>query len=146
MRMLLAALVVLVVVSPVRGQIRGGGGWSTTKSATGSWVASRYDAGSLRNPYGAGSRYQVDGLLNPYSGYGGSYGSRSWRNPYASGAPRLYEGGKYRGKWSANRFDAESTANPYGMYGSPYSPDSVRNRFGAGSPYATQPIYVVPGR
>ena len=105
----------------------------------------RYDPNSLANPYGAGSPYKANGLMNPYSQYGSPYSNKSWTNPYATDAPKLYDSqGNYRGKLSSNRYDPDSTANPYGRYGSPYSPDSVNNPYGAGNPYSSQPIYVVP--
>jgi hypothetical protein len=104
-----------------------------------------YDPNSLANPYGAGSPYKADGLMNPYSQYGSPYSSKSWRNPYATDAPKLYDSqGNYRGKLSANPYDPDSTANPYGRYGSPYSSESINNPYGLGSPYNTTPIYVVP--
>jgi hypothetical protein len=43
-----------------------------------------FDPNSLANPYGAGSPYKADGLMNPYSQYGSPYSSKSWRNPYAT--------------------------------------------------------------
>jgi len=104
-----------------------------------------FDPDSLANPYGAGSPYKSDGLMNPYSQYGSPYSSKSWRNPYATDTPKLYDSqGNYRGKLSSNPYDPDSTANPYGRYGSPYSPDSINNPYGAGNPYDATPIYVVP--
>lgn len=112
-----------------------------------SFGANRYDPDSLANPYGAGSPYKADGLMNPYSQYGSPYSSKSWRNPYATDTPRLYDSdGNYRGKLSSNPYDADSVSNPYGRYGSPYSSDSIRNPYGAGNPYLNSPIYVVPSR
>ena len=109
--------------------------------------ASSYDPNSLANPYGAGSPYKSDGLMNPYSRYGSPYSSQSWRNPYTTDTPKLYDSqGNYRGKLSSNPYDPDSTANPYGRYGSPYSLDSINNPYGLGSPYRTDPIYVVPSR
>lgn len=106
-----------------------------------------FDSDSLSNPYGAGSPYKADGLMNPYSQYGSPYSSKSWRNPYATDAPKLYDSqGNYRGKLSANPYDADSTSNPYGRYGSPYSSESINNPYGLGSPYSSEPIYVVPSR
>ncbi len=113
---------------------------------TSSSSASRYDTNSLSNRYGAGSRYKTDGYMNPYSRYGSRYSNYSWRNPNATQAPRLYSGGKYRGRWSANRYDPDSISNPYGRFGNRYSGDSLNNRYGAGNPYNTRPIYVWPGR
>jgi len=106
-----------------------------------------YDPNSLANPYGAGSPFKPDGLMNPYSQYGSPYSPKSWRNPYATDAPRLYDSqGNYRGKLSANPYDPDSTSNPYGRYGSPYSGESINNPYGPGSPYRSDPVYVVPSR
>jgi hypothetical protein len=103
-----------------------------------------YDPRCLNNPYGAGSPYKADGLMNPYSPYGCPYSNKSHTNPYATDAPKLYDQqGSYRGRLSANPYDAESTSNPYGRYGSRYSPDSVNNPYGAGNPYGP-PLQVVP--
>lgn len=106
-----------------------------------------YDPNCLNNPYGAGSPYKPDGLMNPYSPYGSPYSNQSHTNPYATDAPRLYDGqGNYRGRLSNNPYDPDSTSNPYGRYGSQYSPDSINNPYGAGNPYNPEPIYVVPSR
>jgi hypothetical protein len=106
-----------------------------------------YDPNSLANPYGAGSPYKPDGLMNPYSQYGSPYSTKSWRNPYATDAPKLYDShGNYRGKLSANPYDPDSTSNPYGRFGSPYSAESINNPYGLGSPYRSDPVYVVPAR
>lgn len=106
-----------------------------------------YDPNCLNNPYGAGSPYKSDGLMNPYSQYGSPYSNKSWTNPYATDAPKLYDSqGNYRGRLSANPYDPDSVSNPYGRYGSPYSPDSINNPYGAGNPYSNEPIYVVPSR
>ena len=106
-----------------------------------------YGMDCLDNPYGAGSPYKADGLMNPYSQYGSRYSNKSWTNPYATHAPKLYDGqGNYRGRLSSNPYDPESTSNPYGRYGSKYSSDSINNPYGAGNPYSTTPIYVVPSR
>ena len=102
--------------------------------------ANRYDPNSLSNPYGAGSPYKSDGLMNPYSRYGSPYSNDSWRNPYATNPPRLSNGGEL----SANPYRPNSTSNPYGRFGSPYSPDSVNNPYGAGNPYLNRPLYVFP--
>ena len=85
--------------------------------------------------------------MNPYSPYGSPYSNKSWTNPYATDAPRLYDGqGNFRGRLSTNPYDPDSTSNPYGRYGSPHSPNSINNRYGAGNPYNPNPIYVVPSR
>lgn len=118
---------------------------STTSPHLGALGVNRYHPDSLANPYGAGSRYKSDGLMNPYSQYGSRYSNKSWRNPYATEAPELYDSqGNYRGKLSSNPYDPDSTSNPYGRYGSKYSPDSINNPYGAGNPYSNEPIYVVP--
>lgn len=46
-----------------------------------------YDPRCLNNPYGAGSPYKLDGLMNPYSRYGNPYSNQSHTNPYATDAP-----------------------------------------------------------
>jgi hypothetical protein len=92
-------------------------------------AACPYDSDCLNNPYGAGNPYKADGLNNPYSPYGSPYSNKSWRNPYATDAPKLYDqNGNYRGRLSSNPYDADSTSNPYGRYGNPYSADSINNR------------------
>lgn len=107
--------------------------------------ANQYDPNSLANPYGAGNPYKADGLMNPYSQYGSKYSNKSWRNPYATDAPKLYDSnGKYLGRFSSNPYDPDSISNPYGRYGSKYSSDSINNPYGAGNPYSTQTIYVAP--
>ena len=104
-----------------------------------------YDRDCLNNPYGAGSAYKSDGLMNPYSKYGSPYSNKSWTNPYATDAPKIYDqDGNYRGKLSTNPYDADSTSNPYGRYGNPYSSDSINNPYGAGNPYSSKKLYVVP--
>ena len=104
-----------------------------------------YDPGCLSNPYGAGSPYKSDGLMNPYSEYGSPYSNKSWTNPYATDAPKIFgEDGTYHGRLSANPYHLDSTSNPYGRYGSRYSPDSLNNSYGAGSPYSSKKFYVVP--
>lgn len=105
----------------------------------------RFDPNSLSNPYGAGSPYKQDGLMNPYSQYGSQYSNTSWRNPYATNAPKIVsDKGKYHGRLSTNKYDPDSTSNPYGRYGSKYSSDSINNPYGAGSPYSGTKYYVVP--
>ncbi|GAB3630269.1 hypothetical protein GCM10027419_51260 [Pandoraea terrae] len=97
----------------------------------------------LNNPYGAGSPYKAGGLMNPYSENGSPYSNKSWTNPYATDAPRIYDNqGQYHGRLSTNPYDPDSTSNPYGRYGSPYSPDSINNPYGAGNPYRP-PLIVV---
>jgi hypothetical protein len=105
-----------------------------------------YDIDCLDNPYGAGSPYKPDGLMNPYSRYGSQYSNDSWTNPYATNAPRIYdEDGNYRGRLSTNPYDPDSISNPYGQHGNSYSSDSLNNPFGAGNPYSAKKLYVVPG-
>lgn len=111
------------------------------------FAACPYYPNCLSNPYGAGSPYKADGLMNPYSPYGSPHSNKSWTNPYATDAPRLYDGqGNFRGRLSTNPYDLDSTSNPYGRYGSPHSPDSINNPYGAGNPYSNNPIYVRPSR
>jgi hypothetical protein len=105
------------------------------------FAACPYNPNCLSNPYGAGSPYKADGLMNPYSPYGSPYSNQSWTNPYATDAPRLYDGqGNFRGRLSTNPYDPDSVSNPYGRYGNPHSPESMNN------PYMQQPLYVVPSR
>ena len=109
------------------------------------YAACPYDTNCLNNPYGAGSPYKSDGLMNPHSQYGSPYSNKSWTNPYATEAPKLYDqDGNYRGRLSSNPYDTDSTSNPYGRYGNPYSPDSPRNPYGAGNPYSGNKLFVVP--
>ena len=108
-------------------------------------AACPYDPNCLNNPYGAGSPYRSNGLMNPYSPNGSPYSNQSWTNPYATKPPKLFDQqGNYRGRLSTNPYLPDSTSNPYGRYGSPYSPDSLNNPYGAGNPYSNTPIYVVP--
>jgi hypothetical protein len=95
--------------------------------------ASRYDYDSTsyvrsapyRVVYGS-SGYDTLDLQNEYSQYGSRYSSQSWRNPYTSTAPKIYNSsGEYRGRLSTNRYDPDSISNPYGTYGSRYSQESV---------------------
>ena len=117
------------------------------KPADGFAGCNQFDPNCLSNPYGAGSPYKPDGLMNPHSQYGSPYSNKSWTNPYATDAPKLYDdNGNYRGKLSSNPYDPESTSNPNGRYGSKYSPDSINNPYGAGNPYSNRNIYVVPSR
>lgn len=100
-----------------------------------------YDYNCLDNPYGAGSPYKSDGLMNPNSSQGSQYCNNSWTNPNATNAPSIYDqSGNYQGRLSANPYVADSTSNPYGRYGSQYSPDSINN------PYNTGTFYVVPSQ
>jgi hypothetical protein len=119
----------------------------TPRSTLGSYSANRYDPDSLSNPYGAGSPYKADGLMNPYSQYGSRYSNKSWTNPYATDAPKIYsEDGTYHGRLSTNKYDPDSTSNPYGRYGSKYSSESINNPYGAGNPYSGTKYYVAPQR
>ena len=150
MKTLLISLI-LVISSQALAEIRVGAGSSYrssyNSSSLGAIHVNRFDPQSLANPYGAGSRFKADGLMNPYSQYGSRYSNQSWRNPYATDAPKLYgEDGTYHGRLSANRFDPDSTSNPYGRYGSKYSTESINNPYGAGSRYRTTPIYVFPSK
>lgn len=106
-----------------------------------------YDTNCLNNPYGAGSPYKADGLMNPYSQYGSPYSNRSWTNPYATNAPAIVgSDGSYHGKLSSNPYDPDSVSNPYGRYGNQFSPDSLNNPYGAGNPYSSKKYFVVPGQ
>ena len=122
-----------LLVRTLRSPLAGSGGWN------------KYDPNSLANPYGAGSPYKADGLMNPYSQYGSQYSNKSWTNPNATDAPKIYgQDGTYHGRLSTNKYDADSTSNPYGRYGSKYSPDSLNNPYGAGNPYSGTQYYVAP--
>lgn len=102
-----------------------------------------YDPRCLNNPYGAGNPFKGDGLMNPSSEYGSPYSDKSWTNPHATDAPKLYDqDGNYRGRLSSNPHDPDSTSNPFGRYGSRTSPDSINNPFGAGNRANT--IFVQP--
>src|SRR5262249_11067263 len=104
-----------------------------------------YDYNCLNNPYGAGSPFVPNGLMNPYSKYGSPYSNNSWTNPYATNSPKIYnQNGQYMGNFSSNPHDPNSISNPYGRYGSPYSPNSLNNPFGAGNPYSGNRYFVVP--
>jgi hypothetical protein len=108
-------------------------------------AACPYDPDCINNPYGAGSPYKPDGLMNPYSPYGSPYSNKSWTNPYATDAPRIYDSqGQYRGKFSTNPYDPDSISNPYGRYGNPYSSESINNPYGPGNPYSGEKFYVIP--
>ena len=107
--------------------------------------ANRYDINSLDNRYGAGSRYKIDGLNNPYSIYGSRYSNQSARNPHATSPPKIYSSsGTYHGEYSTSRYAPDSVSNPYGRFGSRYSSESIRNPYGAGSRYSQQPLYIYP--
>ncbi len=85
--------------------------------------------------------------MNPYSEYGSRYSNKSWTNPHATDAPKIYDQqGNYRGRLSTNPYDQDSVSNPYGRYGSQYSPDSLNNPYGAGNPYSGDRFNVVPSR
>ena len=100
-----------------------------------------YDPSCLNNPFGAGSPFKADGLMNPYSEYGSQYSNKSWTNPYATNAPKIYdEMGNYKGRLSSNPYDPESISNPFGQYGNMYSPDSILN------PFSTSQEYLIFGQ
>jgi|GEM_PF-4333248 len=108
----------------------------TAEEYLGKISANEFDQDSIANPYGAGSVYKANGIMNPYSPYGNPYSNQSWANPYATDAPRLYDSqGNYRGKLSLNKFDLDSVSNPYGRYGNKFSPESVNNPHGAGNKF-----------
>lgn len=146
MKTLFSLLLVFAFVGVLEAGINGGGRSSERSKPYGSWNTSRYRSDSLSNPYGAGSRYRTGGLMNPYSSSGSRYGTSSWRNPYSTSAPRMYQGGSYRGRMSTNPYQSDSWSNPYGRYGSRYSSESLRNPYGAGSSYSTKPVWVYPGK
>lgn len=99
------------------------------------------DPRCIDNPYGAGNPYKANGLMNPYSEYGSQYSNKSWANPYATNAPKIYDQqGNYRGRLSNTPNDPESISNPYGQYGNKYSPQSIKSGV---MPHG-QPLKVVP--
>ena len=118
-----------------------------TLSCSVAFAACPYDRDCLNNPYGAGSPYAPNGLMNPYSQYGSPYSNNSWTNPYATNPPKIVDqNGQYQGNLSNNPYDPNSVSNPYGRYGNPYSPDSLNNPYGAGNPYSGNRNYVFPQR
>jgi len=121
--------------------------WCVAEEPLGAFRTNPYSWNSLSNPYGAGNPYKANGLMNPRSKYGSLYSNKSWRDPYATRAPRLHgQRGTYYGRLSTNRYGSDSVSNPYGKYGNKYSPYSLRNPYGAGNPYSTRPIYVYPSK
>jgi hypothetical protein len=77
-----------------------------------------WDANCLNNPYGAGSRYKADGLNNPYSQYGSKISNKSWNNPMATDAPKVYDAfGNYMGRLTTNRMDPDAISNQLIMPG-----------------------------
>ena len=97
----------------------------------------RFHPNSLANPFGAGSQFKADGLMNPFSQYGSQFSNKSWTNPFATNAPKLYDGsGNYRGRLSSNTFDPDSVSNPVGRFGGINSPLGGVNQF--------TPLYVRP--
>lgn len=75
----------------------------------------QYDPDSIANHFRAGNPYRADGLLNEFSPYGSPFSNKSWSNPFATDAPRLYDqDGNYRGTLSTNQFDPDSISNPFG--------------------------------
>lgn len=99
----------------------------------------RYAPDSTSNQYGQYGTPYGNTLNNRFGTYGNPYSSKSWTNPYATDAPRIYaQDGTYLGKLSSNRYDPESVSNPYGRYGNPYG-NTVNNRYGTyGSRYSPQ--------
>ena len=139
MKTILATLLLILLSSTAMAQ------FGQPRQPLGTLRTNQFDQSSIANPFGAGSPFKANGLMTPHGQYGSPFSNQSWRNPYATEAPRLYQGGQYRGRLSTNRFDTDSTSNPFGRYGSPNSPDSINNPFGAGSPFSTKPIQVWPG-
>ncbi len=117
------------------------GSWPGGSSAAylGKLSSNPFDSESISNPYGRYGNPYGSTLTNPYSPYGSPYSSRSWRNPYATNAPRIYASdGTYLGKLSSNPFDSESISNPFGRYGNPFG-NNLMNPFSSyGSPFSSQ--------
>ena len=68
--------------------------------------------------------------MNPYSEYGSLYSNKSWTNPNATDAPKIYDqNGEYRGRLSSNPNDPDSVSNPHGRYGNKYSTESINNKY-----------------
>ena len=82
---------------------------SSAYGQLGTLGGSRYDPDSLSNPYGAGSPYKLDGLMNPYSKYGSRYSPYSWRNPYATSPPKIYSRRGYVGELTVNPYRQRAT-------------------------------------
>jgi hypothetical protein len=116
----------------------GGLGHETNRGTyLGQLSANRFTTDSTSNPFGAGSRFNPDGVNNRLGTYGSELSPYSVRNPFATDAPKLFDSqGNYRGKLSSNPFDPDSISNPFGRYGSRFSPDSINNPFGAGNPFS----------
>jgi len=112
--------------------------YTNTGQYIGQYSANRYAPDSTSNTFSQyGSKFSSDSINNDFGSYGSQFSQHSARNPYATDAPKLYDGDcNYRGKLSTNRFEPDSIANPFGRYGSRYSPDSINNPYGAGSRYA----------
>ncbi len=96
------------------------------------------DPDCLSNPYGANRPYGIFRLINNYA-YGNPYSLKSWRNPYATDPPKIYDDEcNYRGRFSINRYHSDSISNPFGKYGSVYSTDSIFNQY--------KKFYIVPSK
>ena len=48
-----------------------------------------FDSDSTANPFGTGSLFKSDGIINPFSPYGSPFSNQSTTNPFATDAPRL---------------------------------------------------------
>jgi len=111
MRFAIASLLILAAQVAYAG-INGSG--QQRDEPLGAFNAPRQSRHSLSNPYGAGSRYRSDGLMNPYSRYGSRYSNQSWRNPYATRAPQLYQNNQYRGRWARTATSSIPRRTPTG--------------------------------
>jgi len=112
-------------------------GVAVAQEYLGNLSANPFDPNSIANPFGKGSAFDPNSINNPFGPYGSPFSNQSATNPYATEAPKLYDGdGNYRGRLSSNPFDPESINNPFGRFGNPLSPDSIHNPFGAGNPFS----------
>jgi len=74
-------------------------------------LSGKYDNKSIFNPYSPfGSRYSVTSIFNQYSQYGNRYSIQSPFNRYTVTPPKIFIGGRYFGRLTANKYvvDAKS--------------------------------------
>ena len=69
---------------------------------------SKYDSGSVFNPYGTyGSPYGSESVFNKYGDYGSRYSNYSPCNPYASEPPAVVDrGGNFYGYLTLNHYNS----------------------------------------
>jgi len=117
------ALAVFVIITPAS-QVAAATVCSLVDGASifgydgGEWVfigaiANEYNSLSIANEYGSGSEYKSTSINNEYGRYGGSYGSYSAFNNYASKPPIIINSDyELLGYLTTNEFKANSL-NPY---------------------------------